>query len=106
MPAGQRHLVQCHCILPQYRHKKEIIFHKFEVFSIINDDDTVEEKLVNCNNCGVTHRVYDMCKSEILFNQEDSRSPMSKEDFKISLPSQIFDLLSEYKKEVCDFEQA
>ena len=30
---GIKHLIQCHCILPQYRNIDDPIFHKFIVFS-------------------------------------------------------------------------
>ena len=106
MPTGQKHLLQCHCILPQYRNLAKIVFHKFEVFSIIRDDDSVIEKIVNCNNCGVGHRVYDICKSELLFKNEESSVALKKEDFKLSLPSSLYELLNNYEKQICDFEQA
>ena len=62
---GFKHLVQCHCILPQYRKMKDPVFHKFVVFSTIDKKDNVEPKNVQCNNCGVIHKVFDICKSEI-----------------------------------------
>ena len=106
MPIGQKHLIQCHCILPQYRSAKNPVFHKFAVFSIIGDDDVVIEKMVNCNNCGATHKIIDMCKSELIFSKEDVSAPLKVEDFKLSLPEAVYELLDNYKKEVCDFEFA
>ena len=106
MPTGIKHLIQCHCILPQYRNKKNPVFHKFVVFSIIDDSDTCKSKIVNCNNCGISHRVYDLCKSELLTGSEDTRSVMKKEDFKLSLPSSLYDLLNSYNCEIHDYEQA
>ena len=70
MPTGQKHTIQCHCILPQYKGRKDPIFHKVVVFSVIGDDDKVQEKIVNCNNCGVPHRIIDICQSEIIFKDE------------------------------------
>ena len=98
--------MQCHCILPQYRAKtfEETFFHKFVVFSVIDNDDKVIPKLVNCNNCGATHRVFDICKSEIVTGKEDVKSVMSIDDFKLSLPSQLFDVLKSYNLEIHDFE--
>ena len=104
MPTGIKHLIQCHCILPQYRNKKNPVFHKFVVFSIIDDSDTCKSKIVNCNNCGISHRVYDLCKSELLTGNEDTRSVMKKEDFKLSLPSSLYDLLNSYNCEIHDWE--
>ena len=101
-----KHLIQCHCILPQFKNRKEPYFHKFAVFSIIDDGDTVIPKYVNCNNCGIMHKVYDICKSEIVTGKEDTRQEMKTNDFKLSLPSGVYDVLSEYGKEVPDFEHA
>lgn len=106
MPKGQKHLIQCHCILPQYRGSENPVFHKFVVFSLVEDDNSVREKISNCNNCGIAHKVVDLCKSEILFSNEDVKASFSVEDFKLSLPSAVFELLDSYKKGVDDYEYA
>ena len=103
---GLKHLVQCHCILPQFKNRKEPYFHKFTVFSVVDDGDTVIPKYVNCNNCGILHKVYDICKSEIVTGKEDARQELKVKDFKLSLPSGVYDVLTEYSKEVPDFEHA
>ena len=74
------------------------------VFSIIDESDTVITKYASCNNCGATHKVYDVCKSEIMTGKEDIRSILSIEDFKFSLPDSLFDLLGQYQREICDYE--
>ena len=71
---GVRHLIQCHCILPQYRKSKEPVFHKFVAFSIIDENEEAMQKIVECNNCGVVHRIIDVCRSEIVHKIEDARS--------------------------------
>ena len=101
---GVKHTVQCHCILPQYRNSKDPVFHKFTVFSIIDDNDSCVSKIVNCNNCGAAHRVYDICKSELLTGKEDSRAAMKVSDFKFSIPESLYELLCSYDLEICDFE--
>ena len=106
MGTGIKHLVECHCILPQYKNFKEPKFHKFVVFSIIDDSDTCIPKIVNCNHCGAAHRVFDICKSEILVGNEDTRVTANREDFKISLPISLYELLCDYKMDVPDFEYA
>jgi len=103
---GIKHLLQCHCILPQFKKLKEPKFHQFPVFSVIDDSDVIEPKLVACNHCGVLHRVIDICKSEIVINREDAPSSMKREDFKHSLPSSLYDVLVQYDREVADFEHA
>jgi hypothetical protein len=101
---GLKHLVQCHCILPQFKNAKEPVFHKFTVFSVIDESDTVKTKYAECNNCGAVHKVYDICKSEIVTGREDIRSTLNKTDFKFSMPSSLYELLDQYEKELCDYE--
>lgn len=104
MPSGIKHTIQCHCILPQYKNTSEPVFHKFVVFSIVDDNDVCIPKIVNCNNCGATHKVFDLCKSELITGREDSNSAMKIEDFKFSLPQSLYELLVSYNAEVYDFE--
>ena len=101
---GIKHLIQCHCILPQYKNAEDPVFHKFTVFSVIDDSDTVLVKYSDCNNCGAVHKVYDICKSEIVPGKEDVKSSLQKEDFKFSLPSSLYELLQQYEKDLCDYE--
>ena len=101
---GLKHLIQCHCILPQYKSRENPVFHKFPVFSIIDESDTVVTKYAECNNCGAAHKVFDICKSEILTGRDEVRTQMSIDDFKFSLPSDVFELLNQYEKELPDFE--
>ena len=103
---GVKHLVQCHCMLPQYRNKKDPVFHKFSVFSVIDESDTVIVKYAECNNCGAAHKVYDICKSEILTGRDEVRSQMSIQDFKFSLPNDLYEVLNQYKKELPDYEMS
>ena len=102
MKRGVKHLVQCHCILPQYRKQKDPTFHKFPVFSVIDESDTAVVKYAECNNCGAAHKVYDVCKSEIVTGKDEVRSSPRVEDFKFSLPNDLYELLIHYKKEIPD----
>ena len=103
---GTKHLIQCHCILPQYKNMSNPVFHKFSVFSIIDDSDTVITKYSDCNNCGAVHKVYDICKSTFVIGREDIRSKMSKSDFKFSLSSDLFEVLEQYNRDLPDYEYA
>ena len=93
---GVRHLVQCRCVLPQFRDRPVPVFHKFPVFSVIDDAENVEVKLAKCDNCGALHRVTDMCRSTIVVGHEDSSAILSVEDIKASIPQRIGDILSSY----------
>jgi len=103
---GSKHLIQCHCILPQYKSMTNPVFHKFTAFSIIDESDTVITKYVECNNCGAVHKIYDLCKSEIVIGREDIKSQLSISDFSLSLPNELFEVLQQYNREMPDFEYA
>lgn len=100
---GLKHLVECHCVLPQFRNKKERPYHKFVVFSIIDDADGVIAKHAACNNCGVIHNVYDIGKSEILVGQE-SGAIIQKEDIGLMIPSSISNVLKSYDCDISVWE--
>ncbi len=105
--AGTKHLIQCHCILPQFRNKKEAVFHKFVVFSAIDkESDSVLVHYANCNNCGVTHKIYDICKSELVHGSEDISSVPTINDYSLSLPKQLFETLSHYNCDIADYQHA
>lgn len=100
---GIRHLIECHCVLPQYRNRNPPVFHKFVVFSAISDDQ-VQKKLAQCNNCGILHRIVDICKSEIVHGLEEGSSLRSIEDLKISLPQRLSDFLVTQKLDIATWE--
>ena len=86
MNEGVKHLVQCHCILPQYRNRPEPVFHKFTVFSVVENDSVVD-------------KIIDICKSEILIGKDENRTLIEKNDVALSLPEKVTDLLETYS---CD----
>jgi len=98
MKTCQKHLIQCHCILPQFRKLPQPVFHKFMVFSVI-ENDTVVPKYVQCNNCNAVHRVFDICKSEMPPGRDELRSVTTIDEIKIFIPSDLRSLLETYK---CD----
>ena len=104
---GTKHLIQCHCILPQYRNSEDPVFHQFIVFSILDEEsDTVIPKFSSCNNCGAVHKVIDICKSEMVTGRDEVVTQMTTDDFKFSLPADLYELLLLYQKDVADFEHA
>ena len=95
---GIKHMVECHCVLPQFRKRPSPPFHKFVVFSIIDDGDTVIEKHAKCNNCGVIHNIFDISKSHILSGQEEG-AVMEISDIQLMMPRSLSDILQNYS---CD----
>jgi len=103
MKSGIKHLIQCHCVLPQYRKMENPIFHKIEVFSTMEDDE-VNEKFIVCDNCGVVHRVTDICKSEIMTNHEMITSVRTIPEIKMSLDDNVCSLLEKNNCHVSTWE--
>ena len=89
MASGQKHLVMCRCVLPQFKRVINPPSHQFVVFSIIDDDGRVRPKFVQCNNCGIVHRVIDVCRSEIIPGREHMSSIVSVDDLKTALPESL-----------------
>ena len=101
---GFRHLIQCHCVLPQFRKKLEPVFHKFVVFSVEDDEGEIIPKFCECNNCGVVHKIVDYCKSEIIHTAENKVSIMRIEDIKASLTPDIVSILSSHNCDISIWE--
>jgi hypothetical protein len=101
---GIKHLVQCHCVLPQFRKRSEKVFHKIEVFSVLDEDDNVKEKFIVCDNCGVVHKVPDLCKSEIQTKHESITSVRTIPEIKMSLDDSICNLLEKNNCHVSTWE--
>ena len=103
---GIKHLIECHCILPQYRKRKDAVFHKFIVFSVIVDNDKVVEKIAKCNNCAALHRITEICKSEIVIGKEDVNCVSSIDDIKTCVPNDLCDVLESYDVDLPTWEHA
>lgn len=99
---GTKHLIQCRCILPTLKNRKNPPVHKFIVFSILKDDK-VEDKIVTCNNCGVNHLINDICSSEIL-TSEGTTASLTLEDIKMMIPDGVSSILETYDKDLPDYE--
>ena len=103
---SQRHLIECHCVLPIYKNKTPVVYHKFSVYSKIDEKTgKVLPKYANCNNCGATHYVSELCKPEIKTGKEDIMSVRSINDIKLSLPENIVKILESYNVGVDVYEE-
>lgn len=104
MSHGQKHLIKCRCVLPQFKKMEEPPAHKFIVFSAIQDNGDVIVKYAQCNNCGVIHRVTDICKSEILSGKENMNSIMKIEDIRPSLHPNFVGILESNSADLATWE--
>jgi hypothetical protein len=101
---GQKHLIKCRCILPHFKNQSDPTPHHFIVFSEINDDDSVNVKFAQCNNCGIVHKVTDVCKSEILHNKEFLRSIVSIDDIRPTLHPNLIGILEKNEADIATWE--
>lgn len=105
-----KHLIECQCTLSIFKNKTKPVYHKFPVFSKINNDK-FEEKYVMCENCNIIHHVTEVLKSEIKWGNESLSSLIvTKEDIKFNLLSKnlniLVDLLEKNQCHISDWELA
>lgn len=104
-----KHLIECQCTLSIFKNKTQPVYHKIPVFSLMNEEGDLEEKYIICNNCGIVHRVYEACQSEIKWGQEDVKSLVTSiEDIKFNLIGQghdrLVNIMEQNNLDVADWE--
>jgi len=102
---GQKHLVKCRCILPQFKKRANPKFHEFIVFSKIINSELVES-FAQCNNCGIVHRIVDICKSKIIASKENMPTMATIEEITIGLPNDLSDLLRMNNVDLATYQYA
>jgi hypothetical protein len=105
---GIKHLIECHCYLSIFKksNNSDIIYHKFPVFSYIDESSKIIQKYVKCNNCEAVHKIYDVGKSEIFAGKDQTDTIPTKDDLSLSLPDKLVTILEKYNKDTADFEHA
>lgn len=103
MPTGTKHLIRCRCVLSQFKNLPNPPPHHFVVFSIVNDDGTVVQKFAQCNNCGIVHKVTDICTSEIVAKEAMS-SIITIDDVRPSIPQNLAIVLDKNNVDVATWE--
>jgi len=101
---GIKHVIECHCVLPQHRRRDNPPYFNFIVFSVIDDSDTVVPKYAQCDNCGVVHKVVDLCRSEIISGKDEISSMTSIDDIKLMLPQDVVGVLESYSCSLASYE--
>jgi hypothetical protein len=102
---GIKHLIECHCTLKIYQKSEKTIYHKFPVYTKFEKSGAIIPKIAQCNNCKTLHRVYDICKSEIIPGGKDTDNSMIKiEDMELQLSSKLFNFLTKQKSDISTYE--
>jgi hypothetical protein len=100
-----KHLIECKCILPQFKNIPNPPWHKFIVFSQLESDGMVKTSYAQCNNCKVVHRITEVGVSKIL-NKEVMMTIPTIEDIKTFLPTWLTNLLEKYECELPTWQEA
>lgn len=89
-----KHLVECNCVLPQYKDMEPTVFHKFIVFSEIKKDGSIKQTYIKCNNCDAIHKILEVAKTEIQKKESTNVVP-TIEDIKTNIPVWLSTLLQQ-----------
>lgn len=100
-----KHLIECNCVLPQFKNYNPPIWHRFVVFSVLSEDGSVVPSYAQCPNCGIIHRVLEVGKS-VVMRKEELNSLLTEDEIAQSLPQQLTDMLRQYKVDYATWQQA
>jgi len=101
-----KHLIECRCVLPQYKKAANPPLHQFTVCSIVNDDNTCRTKYAQCPNCMRVHKVTEISRSEIVAGREEMASLITIDDVKCSLPESLTKILEKSDADLPTWELA
>ena len=102
--SGIKHLIECHCSLAIFNGKKNIIYHKFPVYSKLDKNNEIISKIVQCNNCNVVHKVSDYCKSEIMGGKDELTIGLTVEDISLQLDPKVSNILTIHNCDIATWE--
>jgi hypothetical protein len=105
MSTGLKHLITCRCVLPQFKRAPNPPQHQFTVFSVIDDAGNVQPKFSQCNNCGICHKVIDVCRSEVVSREAMSSIP-TIDDVKMGMAPQLVSALEGVDADLSTWEAA
>lgn len=99
-----KHLVECNCVLPQFKHTDPPLWHHFVVFSEINEKGEVIPSFVQCNNCGMVHKVTEVGVSSTM-KKDTLPALMTVEDIKSSLPEKLLAELEKHELSLPTYQE-
>ena len=86
-------------MLKQFELVEPPVFHRFVVFSIVNDDGSFKPSYAVCNHCGAVHRVTEVGVSTQL-RRETAPTVLTIPEIKLTLPEKLVELLLPYEREL------
>lgn len=101
-----KHLVECKCVLLQYKNLDPVPYHKFIVFSELEEVTAmVKPSFAQCPNCGAVHRVTEIGQSEITA-KDNSRAVPTIDDIEMELPNKMIKLLQRHDCDLPTWQEA
>lgn len=91
-----KHLIECVCSLPQFENHDPIIFHKFIVFSELDENGEFIIHFAQCNHCKMIHKVTEVNESKII-KKEEMAGLETESDIRNSLPLKYQKAIENYK---------
>ena len=102
---GLKHQIECNCILPQFVNRQPVIFHRFNVFSIVESDGSIRSSYARCNNCDAIHKIIEVNVSRQLA-REESRLLPNLNEIKLSIPENVRGIIESYKVDIATWQEA
>lgn len=81
------------------------IYHKFPVYSKIDDYENVIPKYVKCNNCDTLHYVFEVCKSELKLGKDEVTFVNDVNDIKVNIPDKLLSVLEKNSVGLAIYEE-
>lgn len=104
---GIKHLIKCVCVLPQLSKQNDPPAHEFVVFSTFDDEiGDFDTSFAQCSNCGVVHKIVDLCKSTIMKGRDELNSVVTIDDVKNSLSEKLIAVLEQHKADLPSWQNA
>lgn len=99
-----KHLIECNCVLTQFKNIEPPRWHHFVVFSEIDEKGDIIPSFVQCNNCGLVHKVVEVGTS-IPLKKDDLPSITTLEDVKSGLPERLVMILVKHECELPAYQE-
>ena len=101
---GIKHQIECNCILPQFVNLNPIVFHRFNVFSTIEENGNVVSSYAKCNNCDAIHKIIEVGTSRQLSKESSNLLPNLAE-IKQNIPENVKVIVESYKVDLPTWQE-
>lgn len=90
-----KHLIECKCVLSQFKNLEPTRWHSFVVFSVIKEDGSIIPSFAQCNHCAIVHKITEVGVSSVT-TKENIPGLETIESVSSRLPKSLTTLLEKY----------